>query len=166
MTIVHRTQEPAEPVLPVAINFIDSDGASKVPWRTGCDRALMGGLEIPALQDRGQLQLIRRDARRRPDVRATGPRSRRWVPAGLFRPSRSMTRYQYMSLMAETDRQQPGWDPMRRQQQRIRQFLDRSGHVAGDETGAGPVGGAVGPHSFRSRTPGSLRNFRPKPCRR
>ena len=45
--------------------------------------------------------------------------------------------------VAEADRQEPGRDAMGGQEQGIGQLIDRAGHVAGDEAGAEPVGGAI-----------------------
>ena len=64
--------------------------------------------------------------------------------------------------VAETDRQQPRGNTMRRQEQGIRQLIDGSGHVAEDEAGAEPVGGAVGQDDFPQFQAGQLQRLTPK----
>ena len=48
---------------------------------------------------------------------------------------------------------------MRRQEQGIRQLIDGSGHVAEDEAGAEPVGGAVGQHDLPQFQAGKLADY-------
>ena len=51
---------------------------------------------------------------------------------------------------------------MRRQEQGIRQLIDGSGHVAEDEAGAEPVGGAVGQHDLPQFQAGKLARLTPE----
>jgi hypothetical protein len=51
---------------------------------------------------------------------------------------------------------------MRRQQQGICQFIDGSGHVAGDEAGAEPVGGAIDQHDLPQFQSGELARLTPE----
>ena len=83
------------------------------------------------------------------------------VPTRLFRPSRSMTRYQYMSLWPKPIVSSHGGTPCR-QEQGIRQLIDGSGHVAEDEAGAEPVGGTVGQDDFPQFQAGQLQRLTPK----
>ena len=64
--------------------------------------------------------------------------------------------------VAETDCQQPRGNTMRRQEQGIRELIDGSGHVAEDEAGAEPVGGAVGQDDFPQFQAGQLQRLTPK----
>ena len=64
--------------------------------------------------------------------------------------------------VAETDRQQPRGNTMRRQEQGIRQLIDGSGHVAGDETGPKPIRGAVGQHDLPQFQVGKLARLTPE----
>ena len=105
------------------------------------------------------VMLIRRQVRRQPAG------SRTVVPARLFCPSRSTTRSS-TSRRGRSRASAATGGHMRRQQQRVSQRIDGPGHVGGDEAGAEPVGGAVGQDDFRSFSPGSLRDSRPKPWRR
>ncbi len=64
--------------------------------------------------------------------------------------------------VAETDLQQPRGNTMRRQEQGIRQLIDGSGHVAGDETGPKPIRGAVGQHDLPQFQAGKLARLTPE----
>ena len=64
--------------------------------------------------------------------------------------------------VAETDRQQPRGNTMRRQEQGIRQLIDGSGHVAGDEAGPKPMWGAVGQHDLPQFQAGKLARLTPE----
>ena len=64
--------------------------------------------------------------------------------------------------VTETDFQQPRRNTMRRQEQGIRQVIDGSGHVAGGEAGAEPVGGAIGGDDLPQSQPGELARLTPE----
>ena len=65
-------------------------------------------------------------------------------------------------VVAEAERQQPWANTMRRHQQRVGQLIDSSCHVAEDEAGAEPVGGAVVKDDFLQFQAGQLQRLKPK----